>query len=115
MSGAQELVGWLGAVQSQEYGLAKWSIGQRAEGVTDAGLDAMVAAGRIVRTHILRPTWHFVTPDDIRWMMALTGPRVAAKSRLRMAQLGLDEALVERSMETMRAALTGGRRLTRPE
>lgn len=115
MPGAQELVGWLGAVQSQEYGLAKWSIGQRAEGVTDAGLDAMVAAGRIVRTHILRPTWHFVTPADIRWMMALTGPRVAAKSRLRMAQLGLDEPLVERSMELMRAALTGGRRLTRPE
>ena len=24
----------------------------------------------------MRPTWHFVTADDIRWLVRLTSPRV---------------------------------------
>lgn len=113
LEGAEAVVGWLGAVQSQEYGLAKWSIGQRALGVTDAALDELVAAGRIVRTHILRPTWHFVLPADIRWMMGLSGPRILARTVPRFAELGLDERTLARAMDVVRAGLSGGRRLTR--
>src|SRR5919202_3093333 len=69
---ADEVVGWLGAVQAQDYGPAKWSVGQRSTGLSDADLERAMAEGRILRTHVLRPTWHFVHPADIRWLVELT-------------------------------------------
>src|SRR5690349_14558600 len=74
---AQEAVQWLGAVQSQDYGGAKWALSLRT-GLNDAALDAAFDAGEILRTHIMRPTWHFVAPSDIRWLLQLTAPRVNA-------------------------------------
>ena len=68
---------WLGAMQSQDYAGAKWAIGLRAD-VTDEDVERACDAGAIIRTHILRQTWHFVARDDIRWMLALSGPRVNA-------------------------------------
>jgi hypothetical protein len=115
LESAEAVVGWLGAVQSQEYGLARWSLGQRTSGLAEAAVDALVADGRIVRTHILRPTWHFVLPADLRWMMGLTGPRILARTGRRYTQLGLDERLLRRAMDVVGAALSGGRRLTRPQ
>src|ERR1041384_6572158 len=73
-----DVVAWLGAVQAQDYGAAKWAVGQRMPAATDAELDRALAEGSIMRTHVLRPTWHFVSPADIRWMLALTAPRVKA-------------------------------------
>ena len=78
LKSAADVVSTLGAVQAQEYAGAKWAIGQRAAGLTDADVDDAMAEGSIIRTHILRPTWHFVTPADIRWMLDLTAPRVRA-------------------------------------
>src|SRR6187455_950284 len=77
----EEVVRWLGAVQSQDYPGAKWALGLRLQGVNDADIDAAFAEGRILRTHVMRPTWHFVTPDDIRWLLDLTAPQI----RRRMA------------------------------
>ena len=74
------VVGWLGAVQAQDYAAAKWALGLRLPAATDAALDAAFAAGTILRTHVLRPTWHFVAPADIRWLLALTAPRVHAQA-----------------------------------
>ncbi len=73
-----EIVSWLGAVQSQDYAGAKWALALRAPALTDADVDRAFDRGDILRTHILRPTWHFVAPEDIRWMLALTAPRVLA-------------------------------------
>src|SRR5437764_10837862 len=73
---AADVVRTLGAVQAQDYAGAKWAVGQRARGLTDADVERELVRGDIVRTHVLRPTWHFVVPSDIRWMLALTGPRV---------------------------------------
>src|SRR5437016_14635129 len=75
-----EIVGWLGAVQSQDYGPAQWAIAQRGGNLTESDLEQAVNAGTIVRTHVLRPTWHFVRPADVRWMLELTRPRVHAMS-----------------------------------
>ena len=61
-------------------------------GATDEGVEDAFAAGRILRTHVLRPTWHFVLPADIRWLLAATAPRVRARDARRYAQLGLDGA-----------------------
>ena len=77
-----EAVGWLGAVQAQDYGGAKWGLAQRVKGCADgATWTQAFERGEILRTHVLRPTWHFVLPADIRWLLALTAPRVKAGDR----------------------------------
>jgi hypothetical protein len=109
------VVSWLGAVQSQEYAAAKWSVGQRANGLGDAGLDRALQDGTILRTHILRPTWHFVTAADIGWMLGLTAPRVYARSVPYFRQVGLDGDVRARSNALLARALAGGNQLTRKE
>src|SRR5690606_39945667 len=71
----EEVLRWLSASQAQEYGLAKWALAQRTRRHSDAAVERALADGRILRTHVLRPTWHFVLPEDIRCMHALAGPR----------------------------------------
>jgi hypothetical protein len=110
-----DIVAWLGAVQAQDYSGAKWAVGQRLRAADDTLLDQALAEGSILRTHIMRPTWHFVTPVDIRWLLALTAPRVNAVNAHMYRQLDLDEALFVRSNAAIAKALTGGRQLTRSE
>jgi hypothetical protein len=111
----EDVVRWLGAVQSQDYAGAKWAIAQRTRASTDAEIDQACADGRILRTHVLRPTWHFVLPDDIRWMLALTAPRVRAAMAYYDRKLALDGALFRRSQVVLQKALAGGKSLTREE
>ena len=111
---AEAVVGFFGAMQAQEYQYAKWSIGQRTVGLTDSAVDAMLASGSLLRTHILRPTWHFVLPADIRWIMALTAPRVAVFNRHYLDRAELDPDILSRAYNVLTAALTG-RRLARKE
>lgn len=111
----ESVVHWLGAVQSQEYGPAKWSIGQRTRAATAALLDDAISGGRILRTHILRPTWHFVLPADIRWMLELTAPRVRTMLASYDSKLSLDDAVYARSNELIARAVEGGNHLTRTE
>jgi hypothetical protein len=112
---ADEAVAWLGAVQSQEYGGAKWALGQRANGLTDADIEDAFNRGTILRTHVLRPTWHFVARADIRWLLALTGPRVHAVSAHYYRKMELSDRLFARSRKVFERALAGGRHLTRSE
>ncbi|MCA1669392.1 MAG: winged helix DNA-binding domain-containing protein [Thermomicrobia bacterium] len=111
----QAVVQWLGAVQSQDYAGAKWAVGQRTHGATDAALDAAFAAGTILRTHVMRPTWHFVAPADIRWLLAFTAPRVKALNAYYDRTLALDDAIFARSNTALRNALQGGAQRTRAE
>lgn len=110
-----EAVRWHVAIQAQDYGPAKWSIAQRSSGLVDRDLDEAVASGRILRTHVLRPTWHFVARADIRWLLALTGPRVQQHNRGRYRELDLDERTLAAGRETITSALKGGVHLTRNE
>jgi hypothetical protein len=110
-----DVVAWLGAVQAQDYPGARWALGQRAPGLTDAAVEAAFDQGAILRTHFMRPTWHFVTPTDIRWMVALTAPRVHAASAYYYRKSGLDGAVFKRSRKALERALQGGRQLTRAE
>src|SRR5207302_2748823 len=74
---AADVVGWFGAVQAQDYRAARWALALRMRGsVTAEHIDAAVARGEILRTHVMRPTWHFVARADIRWLLELTAPRV---------------------------------------
>jgi hypothetical protein len=112
---AADVVAWMGAVQAQDYYGAKWGLGLRAHGLTDAAVDRAFDAGAILRTHVLRPTWHFVTPADIRWMLALTGPRIQAVNRGYARSLGLTDRDLTRGRVAVERALEGGHHLTRSE
>jgi len=101
-------------MQSQDYPGAKWAIGLRAP-VTDAEVDRACDEGAIVRTHILRLTWHFVARDDIRWMLALSGPRVNAVSAHYYRKMELDERTFTRSRDVFERSLRDGAYKTRPE
>jgi Winged helix DNA-binding domain len=115
LAAPEDVVGWLGAVQSQDFGPAKWSVAERTGGVGDAAIDRAFADGAILRTHVLRPTWHFVLPADIRWMLELTAPRVHALNAYYYRQLGLDDAVLERCNALLVGALQGGAQLTRKQ
>ena len=112
---AVEVVRWLGAVQAQLYDGAKWALALRSRSSTDAAIERAFSTGRILRTHVLRPTWHFVTPQDIRWMLALTGPRISKRMAPYNRHLELDEPVFRRSRTAMIRALAGGKQLTRQE
>lgn len=111
----QEAVGCLGAVQSQDYGGAKWAIGQRTRGATDADLDRLFDEGRILRTHLMRPTWHFVLPEDLRWLLELTAPRVKATMAANDRVQEVDAQVLARTHRVLEQALGDAHHLTRTE
>lgn len=110
-----DAVGWFGAVQSQDYPGAKWALGLRVKGATETQVDRLYDEGTILRTHVLRPTWHFVLPDDIRWMLRLTGPKIRQGMAGRHRQLELDEKTITRGLGAFADALAGGKQMTRLE
>ena len=112
---ASEVVAKLGAVQAQDYGASKWGLAQRARGLTDAEIEKEIDDGTIVRTHILRPTWHFVAAPDVGWMLALSAPRVHAANAYWYRWLDVDDAVARRSRILLTKALRDGKQLTRAE
>jgi hypothetical protein len=111
----EDVVRWLGAVQAQEYPGAKWSLALRMRRASNAAVERAFGEGRILRTHILRPTWHFVCPADIHWMLALTAPRVRARMAPYHRHFGIDAPMIRRSTKAIAAALGVGVQLTRQE
>ncbi len=108
-----ELVAHMGAVQAQDYAGAKWAIGLRIQGQTDASIEMAMNEGSIIRTHVLRPTWHFVTPEDIRWMLELTGPRILSASASMHRNMGLDTEVLKKCNNIFIKSLEGGQQLDR--
>lgn len=109
------LVEWMGAVQAQDFAAAKWALGLRLPGVTDDDIEQAFTDGAILRTHVMRPTWHFVSPADIRWLLALTASRVHAANTYWYRRLELDDTIVEQSNDAFVNALQGVKQLTRDE
>lgn len=110
-----EIVNWLGAMQAQDFAMAKWAIGLRLPDHRDADIEQAFNHGLILRTHVLRPTWHFVCPADIKWMLALTAPRIHAINAPYYRKEGLDSKVLKRSNDAMAKAMQGGKQLTRAE
>lgn len=110
-----DVVKRLVAVQAQDFSRAKWALGLRMKAATDAMVERAFDRGTLLRTHVLRPTWHFVTPADIRWLLHLSAPRVHAINAPRCRRLGLEPATFRRSNAVLARELEGGRHLTRDE
>src|SRR5215210_7752775 len=111
----EEVVRWLGAMQAQDYPQALWAIGLRLRTATVEDVEQAISDGKIVRTWPMRGTLHFVPPEDVGWRLELSASRILARDGRRLAQLGLDEGIMERCKELFYEALKGNRRLTRPE
>jgi len=112
---AAGLIGWMGAMQAQDYAQAKWAIGQRLPGSTDASVEAAYNRGEILRTHLMRPTWHFVSADDIYWMLDLTAPQVKRLLKTRDKQLELTEPIYSKSKDLLERLLSNELNMTREE
>lgn len=110
---APELVGWMGAMQAQDYPMVRWAMGTRLPGATSQIIQAAMDAGTLIRTHVLRPTWHVVAAKDIYWMLELTAPRIRASMKSRHKALGLTEEVIGKTLRLFEQALEGGRHLTR--
>jgi len=110
-----EVVEWLGAVQAQDFAAAKWGLGLRLLRGTDAEVEKAYNAGEILRTHAMRPTWHFLAPQDIRAVLALTAPRVQAGNAAMHRRLELDGKFLSRCHRVLAEALRDEQHLTRTE
>lgn len=105
----------MGAMQAQDFGMAKWGIGLRMPGLKDADVEKAFNEGRILRTHVLRPTWHFVTPDNIRWMIQLTAPYVFRSLTYNDRRAGLNKKIITKANDVLAKALQGGNQLKRDD
>ena len=104
----------LTCVQAQEFGHALWSLGMRSNSRASE-ITAAFDAGDLLRTHILRPTWHLVAPADLGWILAATSERVHLRNAGMYRQTGIDPDTVARIRDPLTEMLAGNRSLTRPE
>ncbi len=110
-----DAVRWLGAVQAQDYPAAKWGLAVRTRTIRDTAIDKAFNGGAFLRTHAMRPTWHFLAPEDLRWILALTSPRVQLMNGSQYRRLELSDAVLRRAQKIITSALAGGVSLTRAE
>ncbi|MDH6356706.1 winged helix DNA-binding domain-containing protein [Parabacteroides sp. PF5-9] len=111
----EEVVAYMGAMQSQAYEMAKWGIGVRLPGTTNALVEEAFNQGRIIRTHILRPTWHFVVAEDFHWMMELSSPRLRPVFLNYGKMRGMDEEAIMKASRLVVPILEKYGHLTRLE
>jgi hypothetical protein len=109
------LVSHMGAMQAQDFNMVKWAIGARIPGVSEEQIDKAFNSGALIRTHLMRPTWHLIVPEDVSWLLELTAPRIKSAARSRHKQLEIDDKLVAKSNALIGKALAGNKHMTRDE
>lgn len=105
----------MGAIQAQDYAASKWALALRLKDAKEKQIEKAINNSDIIRTHILRPTWHYVAASEIRWMMQLSGPRVQAFNGPMYRKHGLDADVFKHSRKALEKALQGNNHLTRTE
>jgi hypothetical protein len=111
----KELVHWMGAIQAQDYAMSKYAIGIRTKNATNETIEDAIHKGAIIRTHVLRPTWHFVAAEDARWMLELTAKNLNRAMSSNNKRLGLDEKVFTKCNGLIEKLLRDGKHLTRKE
>lgn len=102
-------------MQAQEFVPAMWSVAQRSESATVREVERLFSEGAILRTHLLRPTWHFVSAEDIMWVLEATASRVHILNGHMYRREGVDDDLAAKCARLLTAELRGGGQLTRKE
>jgi Protein of unknown function (DUF1006). len=93
-----DLVRYMGIIQAQDYPMSQWAVGLRLSGPARVqDVQEAIDRGDIIRTHVLRPTWHLVSREDVHWMTALSAKRILASFRSRHRELGLSEEVIKKS------------------
>ncbi|MFN8384655.1 MAG: winged helix DNA-binding domain-containing protein [Anaerolineales bacterium] len=110
-----QLVAWMGAMQAQDFAMVKWAVGVRLHNATDTSVQSAIDQADIIRTHVLRPTWHLVSADDIYWMLDLTAPQIKRGMKTRQNELGLTESVLSKSRKVIEKMLRDGNNSTREE
>ncbi|WP_054941236.1 winged helix DNA-binding domain-containing protein [Paenibacillus ihuae] len=110
-----QVVRALGALQAQDYMQAAWAIGLRTPAAGLAGVEQAIAGRHLLLTWSLRGTLHFAPPEDVKWMIQLSAPRLLRQAGRRLAQLELDDKILGRCRKIIYQALKGGKCLTRLE
>ncbi len=110
----EEVVSWFGAVQAQDFAAAKWALTLRSQVTTDKEVEDAFNKGLILRTHVMRPTWHFVSPQDIRWLLKQTSERVQRFNGSYFRRSGYDREIFKKTNKILEKNLSG-QFLTREE
>ncbi len=111
---APDVVKHMGAMQAQDFAMSKWGVGVRS-GASEAEVTEATDAGDIIRTHVMRPTWHLVHAADVRWMLALTAPGVKRAYMGMGRKAGMDEKVLSGYNKKIARMLSKGEALTRDE
>lgn len=110
-----DIVSWMGAIQAQDYTMVKWAVALRSESVTLREVDKALEEGEIIRTHILRPTWHLVSKNDIRWMAKLTAKRIKSAYDSYSKSLEITADTYSQSNRLLEKMLEGNKSMTKQE
>ena len=112
---ADAVVGSLLAVQAENPAQSAWAIACRTCAPDATDLADLLDDGRVVRTHVLRPTWHYVRAADVGWLLELTAPRVRRTTGLQLRTNGYDDAAQETLAAAVHDTLADSPDLTRDE
>jgi len=111
----EEIVSYYAAMQAQDWSMAKWALGLRLPHLEEKNIEEKFNSGKILRTHMLRPTWHFVAPKDLCWIQKLTAPRVHQANKMYYTKHGITPKLISKTQPIIAKALAGKNYMTREE
>jgi hypothetical protein len=136
-----ELLNWMGAMQAQDYEMSKWAVALRLSpkanskfnqpspigegkgevkqqnefGISEAKIEAALNNGELIRTHILRPTWHIVAPENLRWMLDLSAPQLSRTLNSYNKSVGIDAKTLLKAEKIILKLLAKKNHCTRDE
>ena len=113
VSDPEAVVDRLLGVQAENQSQAMWAVATRTTEPDLGRLSGLLHDGRIVRTHVLRPTWHFVRADDLGWLGDLCRPRLQVLVERQLMQLGVDHLTGSRAIAVIAGAVAGCARTRR--
>ena len=92
--------------QAQDTRAGRLAFRARHPRLTAADVDhARTEERSLLRCWVMRKTMHLIATDDAAWMLPLFEPAIAAWSRRRLGQLGIDSRAQEKGLREVRRAL----------
>ena len=111
----QSIAKWMGAIQAQDFNMSKWAIQSRLPNIDHTQIENAFNDGEILRTHLLRPTWHLVSKDNISWLIKLSAPQIKSLMKLHENKLGIDHQTYHQCNDILIRLLTNNQHKTREE